>query len=189
MAEFEVANQKSMNFEGGYVNDPDDPGAETYKGISRRYHPEVPIWPIIDLQKEKNEGKVFSTPHLDKMIHDWYKVWHWDFFGLDFIHYQRIANEIYDSGINLGRRTVGRFVQECSNTHFDESRVLKVDGYPGPKTQSNLAKIIAMGQDRRDTLYKQLNSEQGHHYTMAANKNPRLKKFVVGWYKRVFEEA
>lgn len=188
MAAFEVANKKSMNFEGGYVNDPDDPGAETYKGISRRYHPEVAIWPIID-KMIYMDGVVSTHPELDKIIHDWYKVWHWDFFGLDHINDQRIANEIYDSGINLGRRTVGKFVQECSNTHFEESHILKVDGYPGPRTQTNLAKIIVMGSARIDTLYKQLNSEQGHHYTMAANKNPRLKRFVVGWYKRVFEEA
>lgn len=188
MAAFEIANKKSMNFEGGYVNDPDDPGAETYKGISRRYHPEVTIWPIIDGMKAQNIGTVL-TDELKGIIHAWYKVWHWDFFGMDFINDQRIANEIYDSGINLGRRTVGKFVQECSNTHFDESQILKVDGYPGPRTQSNLAKIIVMGPARIDTLYKQLNSEQGHHYTMAANKNPRLKKFVVGWYKRVYEEA
>lgn len=189
MADFEVADKISMNFEGGYVNDPDDPGQETYRGISRRYHPEVAIWPIIDHQKVKNDGKVFSTPHLDEIIHAWYKGWHWDFFGMDFIHDQRIANEIYDSGINLGRRRVGRFVQSCVNTHHNESGIVKVDGYPGPATQSALAKVIVMGQDHRDTLYKQLNSEQGHHYTMAANNNPRLKKFVVGWYKRVYEQA
>lgn len=29
--------------EGGYVNDPDDPGGETKWGISKRYHPNVDI--------------------------------------------------------------------------------------------------------------------------------------------------
>lgn len=177
-----------MNFEGGYVNDPDDPGQETFRGISRRYHPEVAVWPILDMQKAGG-GKIVSTPELDQIIHQWYKNWHWDFFGLDNLSSQRIANEIYDSGINLGRRKVANFVQFCSNTHFGPDDLLKVDGYPGFKTQANLSKIMVMGSAHVDTLYKQLNSEQGHHYTMAANKHPRLKKFVVGWYKRVYEEA
>ncbi len=32
-----------LKWEGGYVNDPDDPGGETKYGISKRYHPKVDI--------------------------------------------------------------------------------------------------------------------------------------------------
>src|SRR6266576_5386633 len=33
----------TIPWEGGYVNDPDDPGGETNWGISKRYHPDVDI--------------------------------------------------------------------------------------------------------------------------------------------------
>jgi lysozyme family protein len=35
MAEFKTAFEVTMKAEGGYVNDPDDPGGETYKGSAR----------------------------------------------------------------------------------------------------------------------------------------------------------
>ena len=51
MADFEKAFINTMGYEGGYVYDPDDAGGETYKGISRRYHPSWPGWRIIDKVK------------------------------------------------------------------------------------------------------------------------------------------
>ena len=36
MADFRLAYKKIEAAEGGYVNDPDDKGGETYKGISRK---------------------------------------------------------------------------------------------------------------------------------------------------------
>ena len=40
---FETAWKFSKQWEGGYVNDPKDPGGETNYGISKRAHPEVDI--------------------------------------------------------------------------------------------------------------------------------------------------
>ena len=47
MAEFKKAYDKTMGHEGGYVHDPDDAGGETYKGISRRYHPGWEGWKVV----------------------------------------------------------------------------------------------------------------------------------------------
>lgn len=37
-----------IKHEGGYVNDPDDKGGETYKGIARKFNPDWKGWKIID---------------------------------------------------------------------------------------------------------------------------------------------
>ena len=51
MANFGDAFKKLSIKEGGYVNDKDDAGGETYKGISRRYNPTWQGWTMIDSYK------------------------------------------------------------------------------------------------------------------------------------------
>ena len=48
MANFEYAIERLFGLEGGYARHPADPGGETYRGISRRYHPEWSQWADID---------------------------------------------------------------------------------------------------------------------------------------------
>ena len=43
MAEFKLAIPRVITNEGGYVNDPDDPGGETKYGISKRSYPALDI--------------------------------------------------------------------------------------------------------------------------------------------------
>jgi lysozyme family protein len=40
---FDIAVNRILDFEKGYVNDPNDPGKETNWGISKRYHPNLDI--------------------------------------------------------------------------------------------------------------------------------------------------
>lgn len=49
MAYFGDAFKKLSIKEGGYVNDKDDAGGETYRGISRKYNPTWQGWTMIDL--------------------------------------------------------------------------------------------------------------------------------------------
>ena len=51
MADFRESFNKVILAEGGYVNDPDDKGGETYLGISRVNHPYSTMWDIIDAIK------------------------------------------------------------------------------------------------------------------------------------------
>jgi hypothetical protein len=62
MAEFNISLQKTLNHEGGYGNDPDDLGKETYKGISRANHSKWVGWSSID----KYKGKTGFPSILDK---------------------------------------------------------------------------------------------------------------------------
>ena len=43
MSNFEAAFEIVVGVEGGYVNDPDDPGGETKYGISKRMYPSLDI--------------------------------------------------------------------------------------------------------------------------------------------------
>ena len=48
MSYFLDAYAITMSHEGGYCNDPDDVGGETYKGVSRVYNPSWIGWGVID---------------------------------------------------------------------------------------------------------------------------------------------
>ena len=54
MSYFLDAYSITLQHEGGYGNDPDDVGGETYKGISRVYNPSWKGWGLIDDYKSES---------------------------------------------------------------------------------------------------------------------------------------
>ena len=56
MANYNIAYNKVIKIEGGYVNDPDDAGGETYMGISRKFNPNAKFWKVIDEIKSINNN-------------------------------------------------------------------------------------------------------------------------------------
>lgn len=107
MANFDIAFQRTIFHEGGYVNDLNDAGGETYMGISRRAHPKSIIWKIIDEDKRTNgligiNKRLKANNWLTSCIKDIYKKEYWDRFELDSVRVQKIANEIFDDCVNRG---------------------------------------------------------------------------------------
>lgn len=107
MANFEKAYKRLEKFEGGYVNDPDDRGGETYKGISRRYHADSPMWIIIDNLKNNVSTKELNrlleeNTKVQELVRKIYKNDYWDIFELDDCPNQKMANEIFDDAVNRG---------------------------------------------------------------------------------------
>ena len=54
MADFNLSIPKILKHEGGYVDNPNDIGKETYGGISRKYNPNWEGWKFIDDWKLRN---------------------------------------------------------------------------------------------------------------------------------------
>jgi len=181
MANFNEAFNKTMGHEGGYVNDPDDVGGETYRGIARRYHPHWPGWNLIDDMKPNIDNVA-----LDQYVRDFYEDHYWDVNRLDDFDDQDVANEMFDTGVNMGVGRAGRFLQECLNylnrngSLFDD---LVVDGKIGPASMAALNEI----ESHNDTeiLLLMLNVCQGRHYMEYMKKSPTQEKFARGWFKRV----
>ena len=92
MGSFKILKVK----EGGYVNDSDDSGGETYCGISRRYNLNWEGWKTIDIYKRTYRGtslnkKLNSDPMLQDLVRKLYKDKYWDIFELDDIPSQRLT--------------------------------------------------------------------------------------------------
>lgn len=96
--------------EGGYVNDPDDPGGETNYGITKRFYPELDIKNLT-----KGEAK-------EIYMKDYYLPMNIDAFQ-DF----SLALHLFDMGVNAGTKTAVKLLQGIGV-------MLKQDGIVGPKT-------------------------------------------------------
>jgi len=164
MGDFDYAFEKVVDIEGGYVNDPDDPGGETKFGISKRTYPSLDI-KNLDLKIAK---AIYFTL--------------WSSAKLSKIDNQAIAEEVFDSLVNCGT-VVKKWLQRAYNlTNFwqgDDNII--VDGIIGNKT------IKAINSSpNQDRILKVLNGLQLEHYIKIVAKNPKQEKWFCGWLKRVW---
>lgn len=118
MANFNIEFDRLILSEGGYVNDPDDAGGETYLGISRRNNPRWRGWVIIDeakksVTKRKNLTAVLKQNYeLTNLARRLYKNNYWDIIELDDIPSQDIAHELFDTCVNCGVASAIRIAQQ-----------------------------------------------------------------------------
>ena len=121
MADFNKAFERVIFNEGGYVNDPDDAGGETYMGISRNSHPNSLIWAIIDKVTAKYNKITDINKELKKnneltdLIKSIYKSDYWNPFNLNKEKSQRLANQIFDNAVNRGVSATKKLIQRIKN--------------------------------------------------------------------------
>jgi lysozyme family protein len=188
MADFSKAYDKTMGHEGGYTNDPTDAGGETYKGISRVYNPSWKGWNIIDAAKVSSADPfpkgLDKNISLQNSVKDFYKDRYWDVNRLDEFS-QEVAEELFDTGVNMGVGRAGKFVQQALNYLNRNGSLfsdLAVDGAVGPATIGAYKKLQSGDEV---ILLTMLNVLQGRHYMEYMDKDPRQRKYARGWFKRV----
>ena len=162
---FKKAFEELIGIEGGYVNDPTDPGGETKYGISKRSYPHLDI-------KNLTLGQAQEIYYRD----------FWKELHLDDILKYKIALELFDTGVNMGQGTAGEFLQEALNLMNRDQRNfpdLAVDGIVGPVTMVAYRKV----DDR--ILLKVLNGLQFRRYADICERKPSQEKYFNGWMKRV----
>jgi len=188
MVSFNYAYNLTLNNEGGYVNDPDDLGGETYKGISRASNKHWSGWVLIDYYKELDgfPESLYNNTALNINVRTFYKANYWDANSLGKCPSQNIANELFDTGVNLGVGKAAEFLQTTLNTLNKNNKIyddLVVDGKIGPKTLKALNACIDYRGD--EYIYKILNILQGIQYIKYTITNPIMEKYLYGWLNRV----
>jgi lysozyme family protein len=184
MADFKTAYQKTSVVEGGYSNDSRDSGGETWKGISRNNEINWDGWPIIDAYKKlPNFPKnLSSSAELEIAVQTTYKNSYWEALNLNFINDQRMANELYDTGVNMGIGTAGKFLQRVLNVATKTN--LAVDGKIGSKT---IGVFNSLSDSDKYMVWKLFNCLQGEKYISICENNPSQEIFLLSWVSRVFE--
>lgn len=160
-----------LNLEGGYVNNPRDPGGETNHGVT--------------VQVARDNGYVGSMRDLpvefaQQVYYDKYIVKP-GFLPMVAIQ-PAVAEELIDTGINTGPARPSRWFQQTLNALSNSGKSypqINVDGRVGPntiKTYQSLEKVRGRIKACHLTL-KMLDGFQAAHYV--AINNPT---FTVGWF-------
>lgn len=163
MADFKKALPFILKWEGGFVNDPDDPGGATNKGITLKTY-------------QYTFGKDRTVEDLknitDDEVETVYKGEYWDKVKGDDIDSQQIAGFLFDFSVNCGVRTAVRHLQQILSLEadgvFGKMTLEAVNGYPDKKR-----------------LFEHLKKDRLEYYRSLCEKNGVLNKFLKGWENRV----
>lgn len=184
MADFKTAYKITMAHEGGYANNPHDSGGETWKGIARKKHPDWPGWALVDKAKQGDfPSNLNSASGLQDLVEMFYKVKFWDYLKLDQINNQKIANELFDTSVNMGQGIAALFLQRSLNVSNRNGKYypdLQVDGNIGSVTVN-----AVNNHPRPDQVLKLINTLQGARYIGICEANPSQEIFLTSWLSRV----
>ena len=192
MADFEIAWGETEINEGGYVNDPVDEGGETYRGITRKYHPDWPGWAIVEKHKQADppnfKTRLDNDQQLYQLVKQVYRRHYWDPIRGDELPNQHLANKVFDTGVNQGVATSVRYLQEglnLLNRNENDYADIEVDGKLGDQTMMTLKSFLELESGQPDYLLKILNVLQAHFYIDIMRRKPSQQKFARGWLNRV----
>ena len=190
MANFKEAYVITLKHEGGYTNDPIDAGGETYKGITKRFEKNWGGWVIIDsLRNDPNFPKCLDdNEELQEKVMEVYKRKYWDIFWGDEFNNQDIANEMFDTGVNMGTSRAIKYLQKSLNLlNRDQKnyRDISEDGVIGKNTLNTLNNFLNKFKKDVKYLLKLMNLFQGMHYINYMSKSSKQERFARGWLNRV----
>lgn len=189
MANFDLSYKKVKKLEGGYANDPDDTGGETYKGISRKNFPGWAGWQYVDTIKgsDKNRATIDTLlenqPALQELVLAFYKKEFWDTLNLDHFQDQDIADEVFDTGVNMGTYIAAVFLQKALNV-LNRNQLDYADLPITGKVGALTTEAVNL-QNRPGEVLKVLNCMQGARYIEICLANPKQEKFLRSWLNRV----
>ena len=181
MTDFNQAYAITMNNEGGYANDPNDHGGETWRGIARNFWPSWQGWSIVDNIKSQAPPSLNralgANTQLEQLVLGFYKAEFWDCLSLSLLDNQQIADQLFDVSVNMGTGTAAKMLQEAINTYRNNS--LTVDEKVGPLTITAANKLDA------ESLYNSINSLRKERYEGIIADNPSQAVFRNSWFSRI----
>ena len=179
MADFNKSMVTILEHEGGYVNNPNDPGGATNYGISMRF-----------LADQQNMGDFDGDGDLDiediknmtvEQATEVYRTCWWDKYNYGAIVDQTIATKVFDLSVNMGAKRAHILLQTALNKAFGLK--LTEDGILGKAT---MGVINACSDDTEQTLLTAYCDEAYGFYQRIIAKNPKLKVFEKGWKRRAY---
>lgn len=165
----------TLKYEGGYVNDSNDRGGETYRGIARRSNPDWLGWAVLEKYKPLNRGDIVNDCDLKNAIRQLYWDKYFSAHRFDQLNNLCLAVVLFDFAVH-GGYSVAR-LQRKLNEAFELN--LLVDGVFGPMTVAAINSLPVL------SLCQSLISLRREHLEAIILRDPSQRKFEKGWMSRL----
>lgn len=173
---FDDAFKRTVGIEGGYSNNPADPGGETMWGIT--------------VAKARSRG--YTGPMADMPLlaaKDIYRTDFWLLIHLDLVDAvsPAVAAEMFDTAVNCGVGIPVKYLQRALNAFNRQAKDypdMPVDGLCGTTTANALAAFLKVrGKDGEGVMIEALNVQQGELYLDIVARRVASEDFIYGWFK------
>ena len=165
---------KIVTTEGGYVDHPSDRGGPTKYGITEQV-----------ARAFGYKGDMRDLPVETARAIYLRRYWHDP--NLDMVHAltPSVAEEMADTGVNMGPGTAIKFLQRALNHLNSQARHypdVPVDGQLGPLTIVALKSLLLKrGVEAEVVLVRMLNAQQSVRYMEITERDAKQEDFAYGW--------
>ncbi|MHB8336105.1 MAG: glycoside hydrolase family 108 protein [Ignavibacteriaceae bacterium] len=195
---FLISLNKTLPKEGLISKNLKDQGGFTFKGISWKKHPSWKGWEIIysvirsyfaaprNIKKRVVLDDVFNANlPLNRLVEDFYRTEFWDKIQGDKLPSQLIADELFDTSVNLGVSAASEILQRTLNLLNKNGTIypdIIVDGIIGNQTLTTLNKCIAANGEK--LIFNLLNFYQAKRYIEIMERD-HSQEIFIGWFNRI----
>ena len=157
-----------LRSEGGFQNNPHDPGNYVDgKLVGTKYGIAAKFFPTEDIENLT----LLRAAQL-------YKTHYWNPMNLEGINSDPLVLQIFDFGVNAGKRTSIKAIQGIVG--------VTKDGICGPITKAHINSFKCIEKnDREYCAFDLFKDYRKRYYTNLANRKPEMKIFLNGWLSRV----
>lgn len=162
--------------EGGYVNNPNDPGGATNFGITEAV---ARANGYVGDMRNLPRSTAFQIYYMRYVVGP-------NFDDVALID-EKVAEELIDTGVNAGQDRAAKWFQMALNGLNDRERDYKdiaVDGDLGPASMGAFRAFKKRrGVDATHIMLAALDAFQGYHYLTLAKDNSKFETFLNGWLR------